>query len=91
MGLFRRDKSPPPLTKEGRIMRAMWEISAENGGTFVASVDIAIRLQEDARSLGLSDVLQRFEDSGLIEHHRFPDGTGGDRPTSEGLARFGLQ
>jgi hypothetical protein len=64
MGLFRRDKSLPPLTKEERIMRAMWEISAENGGTFVASVDIATRLQEDARNLDLSNTLQRFEVQG---------------------------
>lgn len=90
MSLFRRSRSAPPPTKEQRIMQAMWELSRENGGNFVSSVDVCMRLGENALSLGLSNVLQRFEDQGLIEHHVFADGTGGDRPTAAGLTRFGL-
>ncbi len=98
------EDSPPPTTmtpqplkppaqqptREHRIMQAMWEISRESGGEFVSSVAICQRVGENAITLGLSNVLERLEDEGLIEHHVFEDRTGGDRPTEAGLARFGL-
>lgn len=71
-------------------MQTLRDLSHENGGGFVGSLEIVKKLDQDAVSFGLSGVLQRLESQGHIEHVRNEDGTGGDRPTAAGLAFYGL-
>jgi len=53
-------------------MLALSELSRASSGNFVSSLNICHKLGEIVLVLGLSNILQRFEDEGLIQHHMFP-------------------
>ena len=51
---------------------------------------MCIAVGQNALELGLNGILKASNARVSSEHHRFPSGTGGDRPTPERLAACGL-
>jgi hypothetical protein len=77
-----RFRKPANRTERARVLRALADLSAEDGGRFVPTYDIVRRLGH-ARDIGL--VLEALLSRGLTERGPIPDGTWGDRPTDAGL------